>query len=97
AERGSSAGGRTASTSPQRRDAGQDQPPGQRLGLQPATGQLLQQHHDRAQDEAQIAFPVQIATMPGDPTSSTAALWLGQGGEGGLVHRLPVNSSISSK
>src|SRR5690606_7497041 len=40
---------------------------------------------------------VQIATMPGDPTSSTAALWLGQDGEGGIVHRLPVNSSISSK
>ena len=47
-------------------------------------------------DDAQIAFPLQIATMPGDPSSYTAAVWLGQGGEGDLVHRLPVNSSISS-
>ncbi|WP_131105977.1 cell wall-binding repeat-containing protein [Ornithinimicrobium sufpigmenti] len=47
-------------------------------------------------DDAQIAFPVQIATYPGSPTTSTAAVWLGQGGEGDLAHRLPVNTSISS-
>lgn len=47
-------------------------------------------------DDGQIAFPVQIATYPGSPTTSTAAVWLGEGSEGDLVHRLPVNSAISS-
>ena len=47
-------------------------------------------------DEAQIAFPIQIATMPGNPTESTAAVWQGQAGEGEIVHRLGANASISS-